>query len=131
MFVAREIGPQRARFVAANIDFAPLQMIVRQLHAVIEIISGSPDVQDVDKAVMRARDRLERRHPFEFSEKRTFAFERAAVDDFYRAERTGYRAGQPNLTVSAAPDYAQQFVIGDDWYLSRNLIGNGRFYTRE
>ena len=54
-----EIGPQCARFVAANIDLAPVQMIVRQLHAVIEIIGGSSDVQDVDEAGMRARDGLE------------------------------------------------------------------------
>jgi len=52
----REIGLQRARFVAVNIDLAPAQMIVRQLHAVIEIIGGSSDVQDVDEAGMRARE---------------------------------------------------------------------------
>ena len=55
----REIGLQRARFVAANIDLARVQMIVRQLHAVVEILRGPSDVQDVDKAGMRARDRLE------------------------------------------------------------------------
>src|SRR6266516_2197880 len=104
-------------------------MIVRQLHAVVEILGGSSDVQDVDKAGMRARDRLESRHPFEFPEKRAFAFEGAAVDDFHRAKCTGHSPRQPNLTVSAAPDHAQQFVIGNDWSLSRNLIGNGRFYT--
>ena len=104
-------------------------MIVRQLHAVIEILGRSSDVQDVDKAVMGARNWLERRHPFEFPEKRALAFERAAVDNFHRAKCAGHSPRQPNLTVSAAPDYAQQFVIGNDWYLVRNLVGNGRFYT--
>src|SRR4029453_11346735 len=78
---------------------------------------------------MHARDRLKSRHPFEFPEKRAFAFEGAAIDDFHRAKCTGHSPRQPNLTVSAPPDHAQQFVIGNDWYLSRNLIGNGRFYT--
>src|SRR4029453_1847250 len=78
---------------------------------------------------MHARDRLKSRHPFEFPEKRAFAFEGAAVDDFHRAKRTGHSPRQPNLAVSAAPDHAQHFVIGNDWYLSRNLIGNERFYT--
>src|SRR4029077_17635060 len=61
--------------------------------------------------------------------KRASAFEGAAVDDFHRAKCAGHSPCQPNLTVSAATDYAQQFVIGNDWYLSRNLVGNGRFYT--
>jgi hypothetical protein len=57
--VSREIGLQCARFVASNIDPAPVQMIVRQFHAVVEILGGPSDVQDVDKARMPSRDRLE------------------------------------------------------------------------
>ena len=85
--------------------------------------------QDVDKPCMRARNGLESRHSFEFPEKRAFAFECAAVNDLYRTKRADHSARQPNLTVSAAPNHAEQFVIGNDWNLSRNLIGNGRFYT--
>src|SRR5262245_677335 len=106
-------------------------MIVRQLHAVIEILGGPSDVQNVDEAGMRARNGLKRRHPFEFPEKRAFAFERAAVDNFHRAERTGNSPREPDLAVSAAPDHAHQFVIGNYGYLCRNLIGNGRFYTSD
>src|SRR5215470_5645241 len=101
-------------------------MIISQLHAVVQIFGGPSDVQDVDKAVVRARNRLERGHPLELPEKCALAIERAAVNNFYRAKRPDHRARQPNLTVSAAPDHAKQFVIGYDWYLSRNLIGNGR-----
>src|SRR5204863_7038837 len=105
-------------------------MIVRQFHAVIKIFVGPADVQNVDKPGVSARDRFERGHSFELAQKRAFAFKSAAINNFYRAQRAGDCSRQPNLAISAAPDHAQQFVIGNDWDLSGNLFGNGGDFTQ-
>ena len=105
-------------------------MIVGQLHAVIEIIGSPADVQNVDESGMRARDRFKCGHAFEFPEKRALGFKCAAVNHFDRAKRAGHRPRQPNLTVSAAANHAHQLVIGNNRYLSGNLIGNGSNFTQ-
>src|SRR6516225_1357211 len=105
-------------------------MIVRQFHAVIEIMGSPPDMQNVHESGVCAGDRLERGHAFEFPQKCALAFKRPAIDNFDRAERAGHRPRQPNLTVSAAADHAQQLVIGNNRYLSGNLIGNGPNFTQ-
>ena len=102
----REIGFQRARFVTKDIDSAPGELIVGQLHRVVQIIGSPADVQNVHESGVRARDRLKCRHAFEFPQKSAFAFKRAAVNDFDRAKRAGHRAREPNFTVSAAADHA-------------------------
>src|SRR4029077_2141635 len=79
---------------------------------------------------MPARDRLEGGHSFELTQERPLALKRAAINNFHRAECTGDRPGQPNLAISAAPDHAQEFVIGNNWDLSGNLFGNGRDFTQ-
>src|SRR6266550_6043780 len=127
--MTREIGFQRARLVSFDIDSAPDQMIVGQLQRVIKIIVSSADVQNVDEPGVCARDRLERGHAFEFSQKGAFAFKCAAVYHLDRAKRPGHRPRQPNLTVSAAANHTQHFVIGNNRYLSENSVGNPRFYT--
>ena len=125
----REVAFQGTRFVFDDVDLTASQMIVGQLHAVIKIIGSPADVKNVNEPSVRARDGFECRHAFELPQKRTLRFKRATVHNFNRAKCAGHRPRQPNLTVSAAPDHAQQFVIGNNWYLSRNLFGNGRFYT--
>src|SRR5256885_6935790 len=105
-------------------------MVVRQLHAVIEIFVRPADVQDVDEPGVPARDGFKGGHSFELPQKRAFALKRAAINNLYRAQRAGDRSGQPNLAISAAPDHAQQFVIGNDWDLSGNLFGNGGDFTQ-
>ena len=127
----RQIRFQRAWFVTANVHSTPRQMIVGQLHAVIEIIGSPSYVQNVHKPGVCARDRLKCGHALEFSEKRTLGFKCTAINDFDGAKRAGHRAGQPNLTASAAADHPQQFVIGNDGNLSGNVVGNGRFYTSD
>src|SRR5439155_7042808 len=68
------------------------------------------------------------RHAFEFAQKRALALKRAAVNNFYRAQRAGDGPGQPNLAISAAPDHAQKFVIRNDGNLSGNF--DGRDFTQ-
>ena len=86
-------------------------------------------MQDVDKAGMRARDRLEARHAVELAFESAFAFESAAMDHFHGPQRAGQAACQPNLAVSAATDHAQNFVIGNNWNL-RGLVRNERDFTQ-
>ena len=104
--MSRQIGLQRTRLVSLDIDSAPSQMIIGQLHAVIEILGSPADVQNVDEPGMCARDWLERGHAFEFPKKCTLSFKCAAVNDFDPAKRAGHRPRQPNFTVSAAADHA-------------------------
>ncbi len=58
-----------------------------------------------------------------------FAFKCAAVYNLDRAKRAGHRPREPNLTVSAAANHTQHFVIGNNRCLSENSVGNPRFYT--
>ena len=129
-FVSTKIALQGAWLIIDDVDLAAGQMIVRQFHAVIEIFVGPADVENVDKPGVSARDRFERGHSFELAQKRAFAFKRIAINNFYRAQRAGDCSRQPNLAISAAPDHAQQFVIGNNWDLSGNLVGNGRDFTQ-
>src|SRR2546429_3429971 len=105
-------------------------MVVRQLHAVIEIFVRPADVEDVDEPGMPARDRFKGGHSLKLAQERTLALKRAAINNLYRAQRAGDRSGQPDLAISTAPYHAQQFVIGNDWDLSGNLFGNGGDFTQ-
>src|ERR1700730_2595360 len=105
-------------------------MIVRQLHAVIEIFVRAADVQDVDEPGMPARDRFEGGHSFEFPQERPLALKRAAINNFYSAQRTADRSRQPDFAISAPPDHAKEFVVRNEWDLSGNLVGNGRDFTQ-
>ena len=107
MFLPCQLTIQCARFVMNNVDLASGDVIVGQLHRVIEIIVRPSDVQDVDKSGVRARDRFEGGHAVKLALKRTLTFERAPVNDLHRAQSAGERAGEPDLAIRAAPDHAQ------------------------
>src|SRR6202022_2230187 len=79
---------------------------------------------------MPARDWFEGGHSFELTQESPLALKCAVVNDFHRAQCARHRPGQPNLAISAAPDHAQKFVIGNNWDLSGNLFGNGRNFTQ-
>src|SRR5205823_1708392 len=121
---------QRARLIVDHVDLAAGQMVVGQFHAVIKIFARPADVQNVDEAGVSARNRFERRHAFELAQKRPFTLKRAAVNNFHRPQCTGDGASQPNLAIGAAPDHTKELVIGNDWNLSGDLVGNGRDFTQ-
>ena len=62
MLLPIELALKCPRRVIDNVDGAAGDVIVRQLHNVIKIIAGSADMQNVDKAVMRPRDRFKCGH---------------------------------------------------------------------
>ena len=98
-------------------------MVVGQFHDVVEILGGAADVQDVNESSVGARDRLEARHPLKLALKRALTFEGAAINHLYRPYCTSQTSRQPDFAVSAAPNYAQNFVIRNDG----KLRGNGMF----
>ena len=87
--MSTQIALQRPRFITSSVDLVSGDMIVGQLHDVIHVIVSPTDMQNVHEAVMRPRDRFERRHSLELALKRPFAFKSCAVDHFHRAPRSG------------------------------------------
>src|SRR2546423_1691974 len=128
--MARQIALQRAWLIISDVDLASGEMIVRQLHTIIEVFSRAADVQNVHESGMTARDRLKCRHAFELAEKRALAFECAAINNFNCAQRAGDSSRHPDLAVSAVPDHAQRFVIGNNWDFRGNLVRNEFDFTQ-
>ena len=123
MFMTVQIALQRSRFVSNGINIAPGHVIVREFHNIVEVLASPAHVQNVDEAVMRARDRFERGHALKFTLKRAFAFKRDAIDHFDRPPRSGQASGQPYFAVGAATNDAEDLMIWNEWDLRRN----GRF----
>src|SRR3954462_4961729 len=117
MFLTGQITFERAGLVTDAVDIAPGDVVVGQLHYIIQVITGSADMQDIDESIMGARDRLQCRHPREFAFERSFAFKRDAVNHLYRPPSTGWASRQPDLAISAASDHAKNFVIRNRWDL--------------
>src|SRR5205807_9246846 len=117
-------------FVIDDLNCAAGDMVVRHLHTIIKIFGGAADMKDVDESGVPARDRLECRHSFKFAQKRAFTFKRAAVDNLHRPQCARDCSCYPNLAVSAAPDHSQKLVIGNDWNLGGNVVGNGGDFTQ-
>ena len=109
------IAPQSLWRVPRSVDISTADAIVGQFHHVIKKTSCvvTTDMENVDEAIMGARNRLERRHAGEFTIEGTFALEGASMNHFHRAQCAGQTARHPNLAISAAPDNAQHFMIGD------------------
>jgi hypothetical protein len=105
-------------------------MIVRQLHAVVEMLAGPTDVKNVDETGVLAGDGLERGHAFELAKERTLAFKRAPINNLDRAQTAGHRPRHPNFAISATTDHTQEFVIGNNRNLSGNLVRNDADFTR-
>ena len=121
--MARQITFQGARFVLNAVDAATGQVIVGQLHDVVQVVARSTDVQNVDEPIVGARDRFECRHALELALKCALAFEGDARHHFYRAPCAGKAARQPDFTIRAATNDAEDLMIRDEW----DLWGNGRF----
>src|SRR5438477_3115623 len=79
---------ERSRLVARNLDLGAADFIVSQFHYVIEKAAGNApaDVENIDEAVVRARDWFEGRHPLELAIERALGFKRVAVNDLHRAK---------------------------------------------
>src|SRR4029434_6114066 len=97
MFLSLQVAFHRARFVIDDVYVAASQMIIGQLHDVIKVFARPTDMQNVDETGVRARDRFEAGHAFEFTSKRALAFERAAINDLERPPCSRESAREPNL----------------------------------
>jgi hypothetical protein len=64
---------------------------------------------------VRAGDRLELLDAVKLALKRLVLLEGAAAYDLHRAQGAEDIARQPHFAVAAAPDAAEQFVIGNEW----------------
>ena len=82
-----------------------LQRIIRQLHYVIKVtvLFVAPDLQNVDLALVRARDRFEPAEAAKFAVVRAFGVESGAIKIVYRA----------TFDITATADTTEQFVIGN------------------
>ena len=90
---------------------------VRQFHHVVEVTVPivAPDLEDIDHAFVRARDRLELLDAGILSFVGALVLETVAIDDFDGAIRANHVARQPDLAIAAEANQAQQFVIGNLW----------------
>src|SRR5206468_1813822 len=91
----------------------PGDNIISQLHDVVEVILSATDLQNIDKPIMRTRDRFELLDPIELALEGPRMFEGGAINDLHRAIRAHDIARQPDFAVAALANAPDQFVIAD------------------
>ena len=91
--------------------------IIRQFHHVVEVALGvvTADLEDVNKAFVAARERLEFLDAIELTLVGTGIGEAIAEDDLHRAPGADGGAGEPDIAIAAAANAPDQFVIGHGW----------------
>ena len=77
------------RSLTGHVDLATGDMVVGQLHNIIEVIFGAADVQDIDKSGMGAGDRFKAGHALKLALEGPFTFKGTSMNDFDRAQRAG------------------------------------------
>ncbi len=110
------VRPPRARLVFDGVDLAAGLDVVAQLHHVIikrHAVRAASNVQDIDQSRVIPGNRLEFQNPLELPFKPALVLEILAPDHFHGAQGTGHAAGEPNLAISSAADFPQNFVV---WY---------------
>src|SRR6266542_3828450 len=80
----------------------------------------------VHLAVVQARVGLELADAFKLAFVRPLVLEAVAIHDLHRAEFAEDIARQPDVAVAAAPDAAEQFVIGHLRWANRRRSRGGR-----
>src|SRR5262249_26061415 len=91
-------------------------LVVAELHDVVEIplIFVDADLEDVDKPLVQARNRLIFSNAGEFSLERALIVKGTAVDDLDGPIYSHLGAAKHDLPVTAPANATQQFVLGDD-----------------
>ena len=118
-FIGRQGVPQlrleRFRCVTSDLDLSAADLIIGQFHHVIEEAArhAPADMEDIDEAIVRARDRFEGRHAFEFAIESALALEGVAINHLHRPQCSRQAARQPDFAVGSAPDDAEHLVIGN------------------
>ena len=106
---------QSLRGVTGDLDLRARDLIVGEFHHVIKEPARhtAADVENIDEPVVRAGDRLERRHSLKLPVESALALEGVPINHLHRPQRSGQAARQPNLAVTAPPDDAEHFMIGN------------------
>src|SRR5207244_1706204 len=99
---------ERLRHVVARMNLLASALVIGQFHHVIEIalIIVAPDVQHIDLAFVRARDRLELQDASKLPLERPLTFEGRTVNDLRGAKSAGETARQPYFAVTSSADDA-------------------------
>ena len=89
--------------------------VIPQLHDVEKAARRviKADLENVDEALMGARDGFEFAYARELTFERFLIAERVPVDDFYRAIDAHGVDRQPDFAIAAKPDPANQCVMGN------------------
>ena len=80
-------------------------------------------MENLDLARVRAGDRLVALNPLEFALEGAVVAEGTAINDLDRPIFAQDSPRQPHLAVAAAPDAAEQFVVGDSGRLGNERCG--------
>ena len=115
--VQKEFAAEIARGITRLVNGRTPAHVVGQLHDVIEAVRAAAYLEDVELALVTARNRLEALHPGELTLERAVVIERTPLNDFHGAINAEDIPGEPDLTVAALADAADERVIG---------YGNGR-----
>src|ERR1035441_164566 len=110
-----EFAAECSRRVAFGVNLPTGELIIGQLHDVIEIafVIVASNVQDRDLAWVGAGDGLELLEALELAFVGAVGVEGGAIDNFDRAVAAHHVATEPHLAVAAAANAAEQFVVGD------------------
>src|ERR1041384_4417027 len=93
-------------------SITPLR-VVRQFHYVIKKARTQAHVQNGDLAGIGTGDRLEAFDALELALERAAVVEGRAMNDLQRDPRAGHVAREPDFSIRAAADRAQQLIVGD------------------
>jgi len=109
-----KIGAWCCRFIRFSAFFILHSPWVSQFHHVIEIafLIVASNLEHIDQARVRTGDRLEFANAGVLALERARVVEIASIHHLDRAIRAQGGAREPDFTVAAATDAAQQLVIG-------------------
>ena len=101
--------------------------VVGQFHDVVKTIRAAAYLENIELALMAARNRLEALHPGELALERTVVIERAPVNDLYGAINAQNVSSEPDLAVTAFADAPNKGVIGNG---NRRAVSRARTRRR-
>jgi hypothetical protein len=109
-----EFTAEIARGVAGFINRRAPAHVVGQFHDVVEAVRSAADVEDVELALVTARNRLEALDAGELALERAAVVEGASVDYFHGAVNAKDVAREPDHAIAAFADATDKRVIGDE-----------------
>src|SRR5438105_2383610 len=111
-----ELARERSRCVIIGIDILTKRLVITQLHDVkqISVRLVQTGMQHINKTIVRSGNRLELANPRQLPFERPLVLEKVLMNYLYCPIASYRAAGQPNFTITAAPDPADELVVGDE-----------------